>query len=256
MRHFFKNCRAWALAGMGLLWLACGSLQAATELSFDAANKLYEEGKFAEAARSYENLIAHGQTSAAVYFNLGNALFKDHQIGRAILNYRQAERLSPRDPDLRANLQFARNAANGGDGTVHKGWHRWLAEYSVNEWTAATMVMFWLCFGLLTAGQLQPGWKKRLRPFVLGSGLTTLLLGIALLTVWCATYETESGVVTAKEAVVRYGPLEESQSFYTLHDGMEITVLDTKDNWLQVEDARSRVGWVKRDQVQRISPKS
>ena len=75
---------------------------------FDTANKLYEEGKFAEAAAAYESLVQSRQVSAALYFNLGNAWFKSGQIGRAIAAYRQAEQMTPRDPDLRANLQFAR----------------------------------------------------------------------------------------------------------------------------------------------------
>ena len=76
---------------------------------FEAANKLYEEGKFAQAAAAYEQLIQSGRVSAPLYFNLGNAWFKSGQMGRAITAYRRAEQLAPRDPDVRANLQFARN---------------------------------------------------------------------------------------------------------------------------------------------------
>ncbi len=56
------------------------------------------------------------------------------------------------------------------------------------------------------------------------------------------------------EAIVRYGPLEESQVFYQLRDGMEVSVLDEKqiskqESWMQVQDNAHRVGWLKRDQV-------
>src|SRR5204863_6861501 len=75
---------------------------------FEAANRLYFEGKFSEAATTYGILEQSGEKSPALYFNWGNALFKSGQIGRAIAAYRQAEALAPRDPDIRANLQFAR----------------------------------------------------------------------------------------------------------------------------------------------------
>ena len=52
-------------------------------------------------------LIQAGSISTPIYFNLGNAWFKAGEAGRAILAFRQAEKLSPRDPDVRANLQFA-----------------------------------------------------------------------------------------------------------------------------------------------------
>src|SRR5262245_50565847 len=106
----FFGC-AFALA---LLFLS--SAHAASESAgppFDSANLLYEQGKFAEAASAYQSLLKSGRTSAAVYYNLGNAFFKAGQIGRAIAAYARAEQITPRDPDLRANLQFARNQVQG-----------------------------------------------------------------------------------------------------------------------------------------------
>jgi hypothetical protein len=44
--------------------------------AFDQANKLYEQGKYAEAATAYGKLAESGQMSAALYFNLGNAFLE------------------------------------------------------------------------------------------------------------------------------------------------------------------------------------
>src|SRR5437016_6228026 len=63
-------------------------------LAFEQANRLYEEEKFTEAAAAYQSMIGNGRVSSALYFNLGNALFKSGQIGRAIANYRLAEQLA------------------------------------------------------------------------------------------------------------------------------------------------------------------
>src|SRR5689334_19162351 len=79
-----------------------------TAPSFEEANKLYEQGKYAEAAAAYENLAPAHNGSPALYYNLGNAWFKAGQNGRAIAAYRKAEMLSPRDPNLRFNLNFVR----------------------------------------------------------------------------------------------------------------------------------------------------
>ena len=73
-------------------------------------------------------------------FNWGNALFKSGQLGRAIAVYRRAEALSPRDPDLRANLQFARNSVTGGAGARPDRWRHWLNRWTLNEWTASAAI--------------------------------------------------------------------------------------------------------------------
>ena len=214
--------------------------------SFAAANRLYEQGKFSDAASAYEAVIQSGQVSPALYFNLGNARFKAGQLGRAIAAYRQAEQLAPRDPDVQANLRFARNQVQAP--TLPPGrWERWLGKLSVNEWTALTATAFWLCLLTLALRQLRPAWKPALRNFALGSGLATLALGIGLAAALSATTQP-TAIVTAHENPVHSGPLDESLTVFTAHDGAELAVLDTKDNWLQVSTDR-RSGWLKREQV-------
>jgi uncharacterized protein YgiM (DUF1202 family) len=56
-------------------------------------------------------------------------------------------------------------------------------------------------------------------------------------------------VAVTPDLAVRQGPLEESQSAFTVHDGAELRVLDQKDEWLQVSPDSRRIGWVRRDQV-------
>ncbi len=136
---------------------------------FEAANKLYEEGKYADAAASYERLLKGGQVSAALYFNLGNAAFKSSQIGRAIAAYRQAQRLAPRDPDVRANLQFARNQVQGPTLPVGR-WQRWLNRFTLNEWTVMAAAAAWLLFLLLALLQWRPALKATLRQGRAGGG--------------------------------------------------------------------------------------
>ena len=48
---------------------------------FNAANKLYAEGKFAEAAGTYEKILQSGAVSPALYFNYANAEFKSGNLG-------------------------------------------------------------------------------------------------------------------------------------------------------------------------------
>lgn len=240
-----------AILGLLALFSVSTSALAAEDFtkSFDAANRLYEQGKFSDAATAYETLIQSGPVSPALYFNLGNAHFKSSHLGRAIAAYRQAEQLAPRDPDIRANLQFARNQVQGP--TLPPGrWQHWLGKLTVNEWTTHTATALWLCLLTLALRQLRPAWKSSLRNFALGSGLATVALGICLVAVRFATAQP-TAIVTGHENPVRSGPLDEAQVVFTAHDGAELAVLDTKDNWLQVS-AGQRNGWLKREQVRQF----
>jgi tetratricopeptide (TPR) repeat protein len=216
--------------------------------AFEAANRLYEEGKFADAASSYEKLIPSGHASAALLFNLGNAWFKSGQIGRAIVAYRKAEELTPRDPDVRANLQFARNQAQGPT-YAPKRWQRWLASLTLNEWTLLAAAALWVLLVKLALLQWRPALRAPLAKAIVVLGVVTVLLGICLAMAWRQTRSIRIAVVVTAEAVVRHGPLDESQAAFTAHDGAELRVADQKDDWLQVAASSRQIGWLRRHQV-------
>ena len=231
-----------------LFFCACG-VACADDVStaFDQANKLYEVGKFNEATAAYEKMLRQGQASPALYFNLGNALFKAGQIGRAILNYRLAERLAPRDPDIRANLKFARNSV--GAAPTPRWWQRWTSHLTLNEWTLLSSVALWLWLGLLALGQWRPALRKSLSGYTATSGSGAVLLAICLGLECYNRFAVESVIVAVPEVVVRYGPWNESPNYFTVRDGMELSVLDSKGEWVQVSDSAKRIGWLRREQV-------
>ena len=232
-----------------LLFLCTVSVPAQTPTSaFEAANKLYYENKFSEAAAAYEKLCVPGAASPVIYFNLGNAWFKAGEIGRALAAYRRAEQLVPRDPDIRANLQFARNQTQGPSFLPNR-WELALGRLTLNEWTVLASATVWFWFLLLAVLQWRPSWQGSLKKLLLGLGVVAVILCAC---VAVALYEKRAGsiaVVIARDAVVRHGPLDESQNAFTVHDGAELRVLDRKEGWLLVTTDPRRTGWIRRDQV-------
>jgi tetratricopeptide (TPR) repeat protein len=248
--------RAAAVFGSRLLWLtlvvvtllplcAQAALPAA---AFDQANRLYEEGRFAEAVSAYEKLAQSGQVSAALYFNLGNAYFKSGQIGRAIAAYREAQQITPRDPDLRANLQFARNQTPSPTISPSR-WQRWLGRLTLNEWTVLAAGAVWLWLLLLAILQWRPVLRPTLRGYAFSLAVLVALLCLCVVAALRETRFIRTAIVVAREATVRYGPLAESPTAFTVHDGAELRVLDQKDEWLQVSAGPGRIGWLRRDQI-------
>lgn len=213
---------------------------------FERANKLYEQGKFAEAATAYEELLRAGTTSASAWFNLGNASYKSGQIGRAITAYRMAERLTPREAALRANLQFVQGKVYSDERTRVPWWKSVLRRATLNEWTALTAGAAWMFFAVLVAGEItRTRYPKTTAVFL----LVVLLCGTGLGLAWRDQSGGREAVVVAREATARFGPLDESQAAFQLRDGAECAVLDVKGEWVQVRDPEKRSGWIRRDDV-------
>jgi hypothetical protein len=155
-----------------------------------------------------------------------------------------AERLTPRDSSLRANLQFVR--AKVSEENRLEWWRVLTRFFTLNEWAAATALSYWALFALIGFGEAVPSARRPKTAVALA--ILVLLCGGG---VWASAWEQISlreAVVAAKQAILRFGPLEESQVAFQVPDGTELRVLDAKGEWLQVRN-EARTGWVKRDQV-------
>ena len=177
----------------------------ATELVSDA-NERYNRGEYAESAQLYEALLSDGYIHAALHYNLGNAYFQQDDLGRAILNYMRAERLSPRDPDVRANLALARsstvdNLQVEGDSLVaslSKLAHRWVTPGEMG----AVVLLLWIAGGLTLAALFVITRARRLAVSLRAVAVCALLSALIVLPIWLSMlYDNpygNTGVVVAE----------------------------------------------------------
>jgi tetratricopeptide (TPR) repeat protein len=237
--------------GILVLTLAFTGNLYASDISadFSAANKLYAEGKFSDAAAGYEKILQTGGQSPALLFNYGSAEFKAGHLGRAIAAYRQAAQLSPRDSEIRANLAFVRNQVQGGTARGIR-WQNWAGILTLNEGAVLTAVLFWLTFALLIARQLRPALVPKLSTATRIFVTLTLFSGMVLGLQAASHFYGTTAVVIADNVTARSGPFEDAQNAFTARDGAELSVLDRRDGWVQVADGAGKSGWLPAKQVE------
>jgi tetratricopeptide (TPR) repeat protein len=227
---------------------------AGAESEFDAANKFYEQGKYAEASAAYHRLLRQGTLSAAIYFNLGNARLRAGHLGEAIHFYREAARLAPRDPDIRANLRFARSQVSSSSrgsapapvSASPPAWFPgdWISRLTLDEWSLLFLAGNWSWFGLLMLGKFRPGLREKVRTLGYVVGVAAVVLAVCLTLAYQSQSRRASAVVVVPAANIRYGPLAESEVFYSLRDGTEVRVLARRSDWIQIK-FQNRKGWIR-----------
>lgn len=240
-----------------------GKSSTAAVETMSMANQLYETGQLAQAAQAYEQLASQGFADSALFYNLGNAYFKQQDYGRAILSYRRAQQLAPRDVDIEANLNLARalrvdqlEAADGG-GLLNRVGLAAQKLFSVNE-LAMIALGAWILFVLLlivfSSAKRGSVWRRGLQ-YVLVATAIVLLLGISALgsSLFVADSQSE-GVIVAAEVDVSSGPGSQYVTEFALHSGAEVHLVETRGSWVRLALPGDELeGWVPVAAVEAVS---
>jgi tetratricopeptide (TPR) repeat protein len=235
---------AWLLGFASLAAPAAAS----PESLFQQGNQAYEQTNYPAAIAAYQALLRDHHRSSAIHFNLGNAFFRHGQLGHAIAQYRHALLLSPRDPDIRANLQFARQAAS-----TPPPWKTLLQSLSLDAWTWLASLTATAFFLALAVPHLRPSLRRPFLPLRLTLAATALAALTGLAAAW-TLHRQASVIVTQPDTPVRLGPRDISEVLFTAPDGAELTVLGQEPGWFQVIDRSSRIGWLQTNAAVRFPP--
>ena len=219
---------------------------------FSQSIEAYKNGQFDESAKLGERILAGGFVSPAVYYNLGNTYVKGHQLGRAILNYRRAERLAPRDADLRVNLDLARGQVEGiSGGSLDGGIPRLLLlrRMTSGEIRWVSFFFFIAATGFCLLG-LYLGIRRRR---LIGWTFFLSLLWAFFLTAWTVRTVYEAGLAVAiSTAEAKFEPLKGAATYFRLPEGAEVHVLREQEGWYKIERTDGRTGWVPSLNVEKI----
>ncbi|MBF0569910.1 MAG: hypothetical protein HQL18_03970 [Candidatus Omnitrophica bacterium] len=228
--------------------------QAEARALFAQSVQVYKEGQFDKAAALDEKILQGGFESPAVYYNLGNALFKDKKLGKAIVNYLRAEALAPRDADLKANLAFARDIVENYQPELPStGIVRLLTikRMSTGElkWLSLSLFMaIGTFFAVGLYGAMRP--KRIVQVTVL---LATVWLYFTAACVLKAATESSRAVAVRAESA-RFEPSVSATSYFKLSEGTEVRLLRTQDSWAKIERTDGRSAWVPVNSLEKVFP--
>ena len=226
-----------------------------------AANQLYESGRFAASAQAYQQLVDRGYRDSALYYNLGNAHYKQGDLGRAVLSYLRAERLDPRDADIQANLEVARGQTidvfdTADDATLAslaRAAQSWL---TLNEVAAITLGLWFLLAALLIALSLSR--SERFRGEVRYAAIVAaLLMVIGVVSLGTQMYgesaRLQEAVIVAESVDVVSGPGPQYVTEFTLHGGTEASLIERRGNWARLALPGGQLqGWVPVSAVEEV----
>lgn len=225
-----------------------------------AGVQAYTDGKFSDASAAWTSIEESGQKSAKLYYNLGNAWFKQGNYPKAILNYERALRLDPSYSDARYNLEFTSNFVQDKIEPVPEFILKSVARkvcyvMGSNAWAVIFLVLLAaaLMMGLLFLLGASVG--KRRAGFYCGIVLLLLSAGALSFSIWqkSDSVKTDTAIVMSPVSSVKSSPSSgSSKDLFVIHEGTKVTILDEVGSWKNIALADGRQGWITSNELEVI----
>lgn len=248
--------RGGALILWGLTLVAAAPVSGAAPLDpaaiWEEAGAAYNEGDVAGAVAGYSDLIDRGFDQAPVWYNLGTALLRQGELGRAVAALRRAERLAPRDPDVAANLTFARESAKDAvpppapseAARILLFWHYLLSP--AETWWLVLGAEVVLCLALALVVLDRGGALVRAASVLLA--VLLLALGTSLAVRRLAPRRV--AVVLPGEVDVHSATRVDTVVRFKLHAGSEVAVREGVEGWWRIALPDGEQGWIRAEDVE------
>ena len=232
------------------------SMVAFAQDAFDAANAAYADGRYEEAAAMYQSLLDE-QPDATLYYNLGNARFKQGELAQAILNYERALRLQPNNKDAQYNLAFAQSRIT--DNIVEQDFFlsSWACTVrnclSERTWWSTSIGLF-ICalIALLLFLLGRELWLRKTAFHVAWIALLfSLIAGLNAGSLHQRNTLRNEAIITQGVVNVKSSPDRSGTDLFTIHEGTKVTIRETLGEWVNVR-VGSNEGWMKSGYLERI----
>ncbi|MFC2086871.1 tetratricopeptide repeat protein [Bacteroidota bacterium] len=226
---------------------------------FERANRLYNADSFAEAIEIYESIVDSGFESAEIYYNLGNAYYKSHNLPKAILNYERARLLNPHDEDIQYNLELTNTMIVDKIEKIRPVFYiTWFINvyrfFSPELWAIISGVAFVLSFLAILiyifSGNI---FVKRIMFY---SGVFLVLISIFT---FLFSYkhmqfiqQYNSAIVMSPTVSIKSTPNENGTDLFILHEGTRVKIEESLGEWVEIKIDDGNKGWMKANDIEII----
>jgi tetratricopeptide (TPR) repeat protein len=253
------KCKKIAVLLAAILLVAFHAVAQNPEQLAAQAAKAYNEKQYTVSIELYNKIIVSGYESYALYYNLGNAYFRNNENTNAILFYEKAHKFAPNNEDVKHNIEVANSKLIDKVEKVpelfYKRWWKHLLNIMNIDMLAILNILL-LSSGLLLIALYIAVSNTFIRKITFWTGLVLVVLfGVGTL----AASQRNHYLTAQHEAIIfeptvniKSSPDDNSKDIFVLHEGTKVVLLDAVADWQEIRIANGSIGWIKISDLKKI----
>ena len=215
-------------------------------------NTFYQEKKYDEAINCYLQIVENNYESAVLFYNIGNAYYKNENRPKALLWYERALRLSPANDDIKHNIAFVNQKLTDRiekmpELFIMRWWNKISSSLTGDNWgivgIACSVLLMLSLLGLLFIR----------RPFFRSSFflLSFAVLIVGVFAIFFAQkeinrYQEQPEAIIMKTVInAKSAPNNSGSDLFVIHEGLKVKITDQLNEWVEIKIPNGEKGWVK-----------
>lgn len=218
---------------------------------FQKGNGFYRQKRYNDAIECYKTIIKAGKESAPLYYNLGNSYFKTGEIALSILSFEKALKIAPDDQDIIYNLSIANSRITDKiDALPDLFFITWFKNarntFKADTWSLMSIVTFLLLlitvlgFLLLQSISL----RKISATLAVLSLFAFVIFLVFAVSSNSARKDDSRAIIMAPSVIVKSSPDETATDLFVIHEGTKVTIMESFENWSEVQISDGNRGWI------------
>ncbi len=225
---------------------------------FNQANKAYKDNDFELAIEKYNQIVESEYHSAELYYNIGNAYFKQKDYPKAILYYQKASKLSPRDEDIKHNIEYANQFVSDEfievpEFVLDRIYFSIVRSFSSNTWALISINSFIFSLALFFVFLFSKIRLNRKLAFFTSIVLVAVSVSSFKFSADMKKYQTHpnSGIIM-NISTLKSSPGNDGTDLYILNPGTKVKIKSENDEWIEVRLPNGKIGWLKKTSIEPI----
>ena len=222
--------------------------------AMEATDRDERIAKFKQSAAIFDALSQKYSDSAELYVDAGNAYLGAVDFGRAALAYHRALTIDPAISQAKSNLAYIQDIQHDEASNVS---FIQSAFFLSNKLTAdMRFLIAAICF--FVAVMLLIPWSRKNRRWISFMAVIPLIGWMWMMAGAFAQPKQTNGAIVMSESFLKTADNNGASnvSDNPVQPGIFVTVVESRDNWLQVKTNAGQKGWINRSAVEYIVPRS
>lgn len=218
--------------------------------SFVKGNTSYNQQKYDDALKNYKDAENSGIKNSNLFYNMGNTHFKLNNLGMAKVYYLKAQKYDHTNNDIKQNLSLInekiveKSEPSIREKILSKAFF-WNSFLNIKEMTIFFLII-WSVFWIMVI------LKKRKNPALRNAlniyAIFALIFALSYFD-YLYKFTAKEAVVTVQEAEVKTGIDSSSITVFKIHEGAEVKIIQSLDDWSKIELDADKKGWIKNSSI-------